>query len=190
MNAQNHCDDDFIYHNHLPLSNKLKRAIWTILCPLLFRPFVSPFLREWRNMILRIFGAKIGKGVSVHHSVKIWAPWNLILDDYTCIGNDVIIYNVDLIKVGKGATVSQNAYLCTASHDIMVVKHTLITAPITIGMKAWIGVRAYVGMGVNIGEGAVIGATASVYKDVESWTVVGGNPAHFLKRRSIKEWEE
>lgn len=41
-------------------------------------------------------------------------------------------------------------------------------------------------MGVTIGQGAVVGATASVYKDVESWTVVGGNPAKFIKKREIK----
>ena len=51
---------------------------------------------------------------------------------------------------------------------------------------AWIGSRAYVGMGVEIGEGAVVGATASVYKDVEPWSVVGGNPATIIKKRKIQ----
>ena len=42
-------------------------------------------------------------------------------------------------------------------------------------------------MGVTISQGAVVGATASVYKDVEPWTVVGGNPAKFIKNREIKK---
>ena len=48
------------------------------------------------------------------------------------------------------------------------------------------GARAYVGMGVTIGQGAVVGATASVYKDVEAWTIVRGNPAKFIKNRVVK----
>lgn len=81
---------------------------------------------------------------------------------------------------------SQGSYLCTASHDITDHLNPLITAPIVIEDQAWIGVRAYVGMGVTIGQGAVIGATASVYKDVEAWTIVGGNPAKFIKNRVVK----
>ena len=61
----------------------------------------------------------------------------------------------------------------------------LITAPIVIEDQAWIGAKAFVGMGVTIGQGAVVGATASVYKDVAPWTVVGGNPAKFIKERKI-----
>ena len=41
-------------------------------------------------------------------------------------------------------------------------------------------------MGVTIGQGAVVGATASVYKDVGPWTIVGGNPAKVLKKRELK----
>ncbi len=81
---------------------------------------------------------------------------------------------------------SQGSYLCTASHDITNPLNPLITAPIVIGDQAWIGARAYVGMGVTIGQGAVVGATASVYKDVEAWTIVGGNPAKFIKNRVVK----
>ena len=40
-------------------------------------------------------------------------------------------------------------------------------------------------MGVTIGEGAVVGACAAVFKDVEAWTIVGGNPAKFIKVRQI-----
>lgn len=41
-------------------------------------------------------------------------------------------------------------------------------------------------MGVTIGEGAIVGARAAVFKDVPPWTVVGGNPAKFIKKRVIK----
>ena len=41
-------------------------------------------------------------------------------------------------------------------------------------------------MGVEIGEEAIVGATASVFKDVEPWTIVGGNPAKIIKKRELK----
>lgn len=59
-------------------------------------------------------------------------------------------------------------------------------APITLHKASWIGTRAFISMGVEIGENAVVGATASVYKDVEPWTVVGGNPAKFIKKEKSK----
>ena len=63
---------------------------------------------------------------------------------------------------------------------------SLITAPIILKTKSWIGARSFIGMGVEIGEGAVVGATASVYKSVEPWTVVGGNPAKVIKKRKLE----
>ena len=74
----------------------------------------------------------------------------------------------------------------SASHDVTSPLNPLITAPIVIEDQAWIGAKAYIGMGVTIGQGAVVGATASVYKDVEPWTIVGGNPAKFIKKRIVK----
>lgn len=79
--------------------------------------------------------------------------------------------------------------MCTAGHDIEMANSNatgLIIAPITICRNAWVATKAYISMGVTIGDGAVVGATASVYKNVEPWTVVGGNPAKVLKRREIK----
>ena len=84
-------------------------------------------------------------------------------------------------------TVSQGTYLCTASHDITDASNPLVTASIILRDQSWIGARAFVGMGVEVGQGAVVGATASVYKNVEPWTVVGGNPAKFLKNRIVKQ---
>ena len=82
---------------------------------------------------------------------------------------------------------SQGAYLCGASHDINSLNKPLITAPIKIERFSWICADAFVGMGVTIGEGAVVGARAAVFKDVEPWTVVGGNPAKFIKMRVIEK---
>lgn len=128
----------------------------------------------------------MGKHSSVHATARIWAPWNLELEDYACIDDRVNVYNVDKVILKRHATVSFDALLCTASHNIYSQGHELTTAPILINEDAWVGAAAFIGMGVTIGEGAVVAASSSVHKDVEPWTIVGGNPAKFIKKRKIK----
>lgn len=175
------------YKDSLTLTNKLRRLFWNISCLILFRPFGLPIFKKWRILVLRLFGAKIGNGCVVHSSVKIWAPWNLIIGDYTAVGPNAELYNPAKIELGSKVTISQYAYLCTASHDFTMNLHPLITEPIIVNDFAWVAAKSFISMGVTIGEGAVVGATASVYKDVEPWTVVGGNPAKFIKKREIKD---
>jgi putative colanic acid biosynthesis acetyltransferase WcaF len=105
------------------------------------------------------------------------------MGDYSCLSHDVDCYCVAPIKIGAHATVSQYSYLCAASHDCGDPLMPLITAPISIGQGAWVAADVFIGPGVVVGEGAVVGARSSVFKDVEAWTVVVGNPAKFLKRR-------
>lgn len=172
------------YTEHKP--HYLKRICWMLINKSLFRLLVGYKLRYVRNLILRAFGAKIPLFSLVYSSADIFAPWNLSVGRHCCIGPKTSIYNKDMIVLDDFSIVSQGTFLCTASHDISDPSHKLITAPIYIGKHAWVAANAFVGMGVTIGEGAVVGATASVYKDVEPWTVVGGNPAKFIKKRIMK----
>lgn len=101
------------------------------------------------------------------------------------IDEDVDLYNVAPITIGHMVSISRRAFLCTASHDISDLGRPLTTAPIKIGNGVWVGAEAYIGPGVTIGEGAVIAARSVVVKDVPAWTVVGGNPAKFIKERPV-----
>lgn len=175
------------YENKLSIKNKLMRLIWNIIYFLLFRPFAFPFYNNWRLFLLKCFGAKLGTGVVVHSSVRIWAPWNLKMGNYSCLAQKVDCYNVNKIIIGNNTTISQKCYLCTASHDISNSLNPLITAPIVIEDQAWIASDSFIGMGVTVYQGAVVGARASVFKDVQAWTVVGGNPAKFIKKRIVKQ---
>lgn len=175
------------YKDKLTIANKLHRLVWNIACLILFRPFIGPLFKKWRIFVLRLFGAKIGKGCAINSSAIIWAPWNLDLGDLVSIGQKAQLYSVDRIILKTKTCVSQGAYLCTASHDIRKKNNPLITAPIIIESFSWVAADAFVGMGVTIGEGAVVGARAAVFKDVEPWTVVGGNPAKFIKKRIIED---
>lgn len=174
------------YIDNYTISNKIRRLCWNICCMLMFRPFGLPIFKRWRSLFLKLWGAKIGHGSIVHSSCIIWAPWNLEIGQRSCLGPHTIIYNPGKITIGNKVCISQYSYLCTATHDYNSPMHTLYWKPIKIHDFAWVAAGAFIGMGVTIGEGAVIGATASVFKDVEPWTVVGGNPAKFIKKRIMK----
>jgi putative colanic acid biosynthesis acetyltransferase WcaF len=172
-------------HSSLSLRNRIGRAIWGVAWAILFRP--SPrILHGWRRFLLRLFGAKIGNGVRIYPSAQVWAPWQLEMGDFSCLGPNVDCYCVARIRIESHAVVSQYSYLCSASHDYERADFPLITGPVVVGEGAWVAADAFVGMGVTIGVGAVVGARASVFKNVEPWTVVGGNPARFIKKRVLK----
>ena len=167
--------------------NKIRRLIWSICWTLLARPFPRIMFMPWKRFLLRSFGAKITNTSGVYASATIFMPWNLVMGEYSCIGPKVDCYNAAPIIIGNNSVVSQRTCLCTASHDITLPTHPQIEKPIIIEDRAWVAAEAFVGPGVTIGEGAVVGARACVFKDVEPWTVVGGNPAKFIKKRIIKD---
>jgi putative colanic acid biosynthesis acetyltransferase WcaF len=108
------------------------------------------------------------------------------MGENSCLGPEVDCYSVDKVRIGSHVTVSQYSYLCTASHDIASLTRDLVTAPIIIKDGAWVCADVFVRPGIVMGEGSVAAARAVVVRDVESWTVVGGNPARFIKVREVK----
>jgi putative colanic acid biosynthesis acetyltransferase WcaF len=173
------------YQNKLSRKNQIMRFLWSIIWALFARPIPRSLLSGWKRFLLRCFGAKIHKTAIVYSSAKIYMPWNLEMDEYSCLSSDVECYNVNKVKLGKYATVSQKVFLCTASHDITNSLHPLISKEIIIEDQVWIGADAFIMMGVCVGEGAVVGARACITKDVEPWLIVAGNPAKVIKKRVI-----
>lgn len=174
------------YQDRLSLSNKLRRLLWNTIWLIAFRPFDLPVFHSWKRFVLRLFGAQIGNGSIVHASVKIWAPWNLEIGEQTVIARNVVCYNPDKVVLGDRVSISQRAYLCTASHDYTDKAHPLITKPIVINDFCWVATDAFVSMGVVINEGSIVGARAVVTNDIEPWSIVAGNPAKIVKNRVFK----
>ena len=87
-------------------TDTILRAIWKIVWFLFFLPSPRIF-HAWRSLLLKCFGAKLGHHVHVYPSVKIWAPWNLEIRDYGCLGDSVDCYNVNKVIIGTYSTVSQ-----------------------------------------------------------------------------------
>lgn len=107
------------------------------------------------------------------------------LSDYVCLAEGVDFYCVSPVTCGSYATISQRAFICTASHDTSKLSRPLIQSPVRIEEHAWVCAEAYVGAGVEIGEGAVVGARSVVTKRVDPWVIVAGNPAKILRKRVI-----
>jgi len=166
--------------------NRIGRWLWGITWILLFRP--SPVIfHGWRRVLLRLFGATVGRCAHAYPSVRIWAPWNLKMADGSCLAPHVDCYCVDKVELGVHATVSQYSFLCTASRDSRRRSLPLISAPIVIGKDAWIAADVFVGPGVSIGEGAIVGARSTVLRDVPPWVLAAGNPAKVVRTRSIED---
>ena len=174
------------YRNKHGFGNKVARTLWNLVWLLLFRPTPRGNLfRPWRILLLKTFGAKVAWSAYILPSCRIWQPWRLTIGANSWVDGDVNLYSVDEIRIGHDAVVSEGAYVCTASHDVYIASFALTTAPIEIGDCAWVCARAIVLPGTKVGEGVVVAAGSVVTKDVEPWTVVGGNPARVLKKREI-----
>lgn len=165
----------------------LKRMLWCVVNATLFRILIGVKLHGVRNYLLRLFGAKVPSRALIYASCKVFAPWNLEVGKFVTIGPGTEIYNKAKISIADNTVVSQGVFLCSASHDVTQLLMPLISRPIIIHERAWIAADAFIGPGVTIGEGAVVGARSAVFKDVEPWHIVGGNPAKVIKKRVLKE---
>ncbi|NKI36438.1 putative colanic acid biosynthesis acetyltransferase [Wenzhouxiangella sp. XN79A] len=170
-----------------PYSRKeyLLRILWSLAFPV-FRFSPRPFF-GWRRMLLRLFGAQIGKNAHIYPSARIYLPWNLKLGAEASIGEWALIYNLGPVTIGEGATISHRAHLCAGTHDYRNPTLPLLRLPIEIGPQAWICADAFVGPDRKVGEGAIVGAGAVVMEDVAPWKIVAGNPARVIKTRILRD---
>lgn len=164
------------------LRSRAGRALWGLACLLLFRPTPRP-LHAWRALVLRAFGARLGPHVHVYPRARIWAPWNLECGPAAAIADGATVYNPAPVRLGSHAIVSQDAYLCGASHDLDDPAFPMVSRPIVLGDYAWVCARASVGPGVTLGEGAVLGLASVTVKDLAPWTVHAGAPARLVRQR-------
>ncbi|APU68661.1 putative colanic acid biosynthesis acetyltransferase [Christiangramia flava] len=174
------------YVDTIPRSDKFYRLIWRLVSLFLFKPFSLPIFNLWRAFLLKLFGAKIGKGSIIHASAYIPSPKNLKVGKESAIGPEVKLH-IGLTLIGNKVTISQRSYLCSATHKIDSINTPFISGKIEIEDFAWVAAESFIMNNTRIGEGAIVGARSAVFKDIAPWTVVGGNPAKFLKERIVHE---
>lgn len=165
-----------------PLSQRIARFAWNICWAILYRLSPRP-LHGWRTMLLRLFGARMGPHCHFYPSSRVWAPWNLVCADQVTAGDGAEIYNPAPVRLGSHAILSQNSYLCGATHDFDDPGFPLLAYAMEVGAYAWVCARACVAPGVNIGEGAVLGLASVATRDLEPWGVYAGAPAKKVKQR-------
>jgi putative colanic acid biosynthesis acetyltransferase WcaF len=171
------------YHRaSFSLGFRMMRFLWQLVYYLFYRTSPRP-MHAWRAMLLRLFGAKLGPSCHFYPSGKVWAPWNLVCEDCCTLADHAEIYNPSPIYLESHCIVSQQAFLCGATHDYNDPDFPMISYGMRLGAYSWICARASVSPGVNVGEGAVLGLGSVAYGDLEPWTVYSGVPAVKMKER-------
>jgi putative colanic acid biosynthesis acetyltransferase WcaF len=146
-------------------------------------------LYSWRRFALRLFGAKVGRNVLIRPGVRVTFPWNVVIGDHCWIGDNATLYSVGTITIGEHSVVSQDAYVCSGTHDYSDISFPLVVSPITVEPECWIAARAFVGPGVRMGRGAVVGACSVLLSDVAPGMIVAGVPARIVGTRKTQNAE-
>lgn len=141
------------------------------------------FMFAWRNAMLRLFGARIGKQVQIRPSVRITYPWKLSIGDYSWVGDHVELYTLGDISIGCHTVISQRSYICTGSHDYTKRSFDIYAKPIVIGDEVWIASEVFISPGVTIADGCVVGVRSVVLDDLPRGKICYGNPAVPVKDR-------
>lgn len=163
----------------------LKQTLWYFVNALLVRASWNPFMGI-KIVLLKMFGAKIGKGLVIKNNVCIKFPWKLTLGDNVWLGEGCWIDNLDKVTIGNNVCISQGALLLTGNHDYTSKSFDYRNAPIIVEDGAWIGAKAVVCPGVTVRSHAVLTVASIVTKEMEAYGIYQGNPAKIIRKRIIK----
>lgn len=163
---------------------RLIEALWMVASALLVKSWLPGSLH--RRLVLRVFGARIGKRVVLKPGIRIKFPWRLTVGDDSWIGENAWIDNLAPVTIGANCCISQGAYICTGSHDWSSHTFDLRVAGIVVGDSAWIAARAVLGPGVSVGEGAVLALGSVATSDLAAWHIYQGVPAGLVKQRILE----
>ncbi|MGA2865239.1 MAG: WcaF family extracellular polysaccharide biosynthesis acetyltransferase [Verrucomicrobiota bacterium] len=157
-------------------------ALWYLIkCAFFLSPL--PWPSPLKRALLRVFGAEVGKGVYIKPRVNIHFPWKLRVGDFTWIGEETFILNLEPVVIGSHCCISQRVFLCTGNHDFTKTDMPYRNKPIAIEDGAWIGAQVFVGPGVTVGSEGVVTAGSVVTRNVPARMVCSGNPCMPVKGR-------
>ncbi len=158
--------------------------VWYFVNVLFFVSHIFPF-SGLKIRLLQLFGSKVGVGVMIKPGVNIKYPWKLVIGDYSWIGEDVWIDNLEQVIIGSNACISQGALLLTGNHDYKKSSFDLITGEITLEDGVWIGAKSIVGPGVRCGSHSILAVGSFTSKDLDAYGIYQGNPAVKIRNREI-----
>ena len=165
-------------------AGKLKQIAWYFVNTFFFRnPLMV--LSSVKTTLLKLFGARLGRGVNIKPSVNIKFPWKLQVGDHSWIGEGVWIDNLSEVIIGNNVTLSQGCLLLTGSHDHTRETFDFISYPIILEDGAWIGAKAVVYGGTTCRTHSILGINSVAEKELEPYTIYKGNPAVPVLKRVI-----
>ncbi len=165
---------------------KWKIGLWFAVNALVVKAQWNPFM-GLKRALLRMFGAKIGKGLVVKNGVNVKFPWKLTVGDNCWLGENCWIDNLDRVTLGDNVCISQGATLLTGNHDYSRSNMPYRNAPIVVEDGAWIGAQSTVCPGVTVQRGAVLTVGSVATKDLEAHGIYQGNPARKIRERTIRQ---
>ena len=173
-------------NNHYSSGNIFVRVFWYFTNILVFKSsFFTSYLLK--RVVLKIFGAKIGKNVIIKPNVNIKYPWKLQLGEHVWIGEGVWIDNLDFVIIGNHCCISQGALLICGNHDYTKTTFDLVVKRIVLEDGVWIGAKSIVCPGVVARTHAILTAGSTISKDMQAYSIYRGNPAEKVKSRDIKK---
>ena len=175
---------DLYRKQHVAGRGWLVRSVWYLTNAIFFKSswWVCPGMK---SMILKLFGAKVGKGVIIKPSVNIKYPWKLLIGDHVWVGENVWIDNLAEVRIGNHVCLSQGCFLETGNHDYTSPTFDLMTGPIFLEDGCWVGAKAVVCPGVRLGSHSVLTVGSVAVSDLEPYMIYQGNPAVPVKKRII-----
>ncbi|XOF32990.1 MAG: WcaF family extracellular polysaccharide biosynthesis acetyltransferase [Candidatus Electrothrix sp. YB6] len=161
-----------------------KEALWLVLQAL----FVSSRLPgTWhRVVLLRLFGASIGRKITLRPGLRVKFPWRLHIGAHSWIGESCWIDNLVAVRIGRHCCLSQGACLCTGNHDWSAERFDFFARSVVVKDCAWIAAFAQIGPGVTVGQGAVLSFGSTAVQDLLPWTIYSGHPCQAVKTRQIR----
>jgi putative colanic acid biosynthesis acetyltransferase WcaF len=165
-----------------PGAGKLKQLLWYFTNAVFFKSAVFP-VSGLKCALLRLFGARVGKGVNIKPCVSIKYPWRLTIGDYAWIGENVWIDNLDDVSIGAHSCISQGALLLCGNHNYKMETFDLITGKIVIEEGAWVGANTTVCPGVTCKSHSILTVGSIATKDLDAYSIYQGNPAVKVRER-------
>ncbi len=165
---------------------KVVCIVWYFVNVLFFVSHIIPIsgLKIW---LLQLFGAKVGYGVVIKPGVNIKYPWKLVIGNFSWIGEDVWIDNLEQVIIGSNVCISQGAMLLTGNHNYKKSSFDLVVGPITLEDGVWLGAKSVVCPRITCHSHSILAVGSIATKDLDSYTIYQGNPAQAVRKREIKE---
>jgi putative colanic acid biosynthesis acetyltransferase WcaF len=176
---------DYDNRGYRPGRGRCVRGLWYICNAIIFSSWFFPLsgLKQW---LLRVFGAKVGKGVVIKPRVNVKYPWHLHVGNHVWIGEGVWIDNLVDVTIGNDVCVSQGVYLLTGNHDYKDRRFGFLGSPIHLADGSWVGAFAVVCPGSRLARNSIVTVASVLRGDTEANGIYAGNPASRIRERTIK----